>query len=212
MYLRLIKNTKLYFVLFSLLFVSFITQSEAKEGFSYHVSQSNKLPMGKTVISIPVRIQNVQYANHRLGVARHIIKNRLMKVLRRDMGATYSVNVRIKKSVFEKRLVISFSSDTERSQELIEATFQTLQNLVEKGVSKKEVETIKTIQTQRQEKNKTSNQYWIKNLSLREKHGFSLEGIVIVDKVIKNLRLNEVEDVVRQIFLKRNISIATGIR
>jgi predicted Zn-dependent peptidase len=186
-----------------------VSAADAQE-IASHLTVSERLSEGKTQINIPVKVDGIHYASHRLNASTRVIKEHLMQVLRREMGATYHVSVKVQTHKSQKFVSISFSSAPERTQELIAATLDTLHMLSQKGATQKEVDAIKLSQRERLEQKLQNNDYWMRALVERTEKGYSIDGIKSTVSVIDSLTRQELSQTLKQVDPKDDYSIVCG--
>ena len=102
-----------------------------------------------------------------MGALTRILEVRLRDVLREDLGGTYGVRVNGQISRIpnpEYSLSISFGSDPERAEELIDFVYAELEKLKESGPTEQEIATVKAQLRRSYETNVRENGYWLNRL------------------------------------------------
>jgi zinc protease len=102
-----------------------------------------------------------------MGAVTSILEVRLRNVLREDLGGTYGVRVSGQISRIpnpEYSVSISFGSDPERADELIDFVYAELEKLKESGVTEQEIANVKAQARRSYETNIRENGYWLNRL------------------------------------------------
>ncbi len=107
---------------------------------------------------------------NRLGmrILRAVLDTRLREVVREEMSGTYGVSVGSSYDLFPEpdySISISFGSDPERVQELVDAIFGELRNLRANGPSAEDVEAAKEQERRRKETSLEENAWWVSQLA-----------------------------------------------
>ena len=205
----------IYFVfILTVLLLSFSFSNifaDISEDIASHSFSSSRLSKGKVEIKIPIKISGINYSAHYLKTSTRLIKERLMEVLRRDMGATYHVSVQINKEKSQDWINISFSSASEKTEKLIRATFETLHTMSQFGVIQKDVDRMKLTEMLRLEKKRNTNDYWMQALVASDENAFPIEWIENVAQVINSINRVEVNQTLHQIYPKNDYRILYGL-
>ncbi|MGK0183052.1 MAG: zinc protease [Halioglobus sp.] len=183
------------------------------EGVTRKTVSSGSSTTGLTQINIPVNITEGRYKSHRLQSVVQVLKSRLMKTLRRDMGGTYHVKVKCHNPLFsstQNLITITFSCDPADTKELVYAAFKEIYYLKTKGITQSEVNNLKTLQELRFQKRLSSNSFWMASLFKRYRLGISPEGIYGTSQVISSMSVDDMQVVIDQIFPLKDYSILTS--
>ena len=113
--------------------------------------------------------------SQRLGIAAMtaVLRSRLREVLREELGGTYSVTVG---STFswrpegQYRLSITFGSDPERADELLDAVYGEIERLKGSPPTEAEVNDVREAQRRTWETNQESNSWWLNVLDGRYRY------------------------------------------
>lgn len=183
------------------------------EGVTRKTVSSGNSTTGLTQINIPVNITEGRYKSHRLQSVVQVLKSRLMKTLRRDMGGTYHVKVKCHNPLFSRTqnlITITFSCDPADTQSLVYAAFNELYRLKTKGITQNEVNNLQTLQELRFQKRLSTNNFWMTSLFKRYRLGLSPEGIYGTSQVIKSMSVDDMQVIIDQIFPLKDYSILTS--
>jgi hypothetical protein len=193
------------FIIKAFIIIAAFTTSTAVEGslsadLAQNMTVSSSLSKGKTEIIIPFKAKGLSTGN--INVASSIIRDQLRNVLRKDMGATYSVNVRIKnqgQNSNDKVLIVKFSSNKEKQIPLLEAAFKTLRRLSVEGISQEQAKIYQTLHQQRLKKETQKNSYWLSVLSHGAKKNISFTKFGSLDKRYDQINAASLKQTFKQI-------------
>ncbi|MCB9274353.1 MAG: insulinase family protein [Lewinellaceae bacterium] len=138
------------------------------------------------------------------------LRIRLREALREDKGGVYGVSlngVLLPYPKPEYRLTLSFNSEPERAQELIEAAKAEIRQMQETGPPEDVLEKVRETQRQNRIKGLKENSFWLGQISTRLQHGIPLEGILLnhYEPYIDGLNPQSVKEMAQQCFVKNRL-------
>ncbi len=130
-----------------------------------------------------------------------VLRIRLREVMREDMGGTYGVGVgasgeRDPRERYQFR--ISFGSDPDRVDELIQALFNEIDRLKTEGPSREDIDKVKEQQRRAREENLRDNGYWLSQLIIHDRYGRDYRDILTYEKLIDSLTAEDVQEAARR--------------
>ena len=121
-----------------------------------------------------------------------VLRTRLREVLREELGGTYSVGVSSGVSWRPEgayRLTISFGSDPERADELLDAVYAEIERLHRSPPTEGEVNDVREVLLRTFETNLESNSYWLSQLGARYRYWLDQLNMRVIDRYPSGDRL-----------------------
>jgi zinc protease len=147
--------------------------------------------------------------SYRLSSMIEYMRIKLREELREDKGGVYGVNIygggsKIPNEVYN--ITISFNSDPERTDELIEAAKDVIQKAKREGPSEEDLNKVKEIQRQGKIKNMKENRYWSRQIENKIRYGQELESIMMpaFELKLNSLTTEDIKDYARKYFSSNN--------
>ena len=119
-----------------------------------------------------------------------ILQNRLLEVIREELGGTYSITAGANYGKFPKpeySITIQFGSSPERADDLIKRVFEEIEKFKTSGPTEKQLNDEKEALIREFETNSKQNGYLLSQLYLRHFHGEDQAGIWTVPEFYKKL-------------------------
>jgi zinc protease len=119
-----------------------------------------------------------------------ILQNRLLEVIREELGGTYSITAGANYSKFPKpeySITIEFGSSPERTDDLIKRVFEEIEKFKSSGPTEKQLNDEKEALIREFETNSKQNGYVLSQMYLRNFHGEDLGGIWMIPEYYKKL-------------------------
>ena len=133
-----------------------------------------------------------------------VLRTRLREVMREDMGGTYSVGVSASLSSRPEgayRLSISFGSDPERADELVEVVFREIAGLQNSPPTEAEVHDAREALRRAFETNWESNAYWRNQISYAYRRGVKpVESLLTYEASIDAVTPADIQELARRYF------------
>ena len=123
-------------------------------------------------------------------VMSEILQDRLLEVIREELGATYSITASANYSKFPKpeySIMIQFGSSPERTDDLIKRVFEEIEKFKTSGPTEKQLNDEKEAQIREFETNSTQNGYLLSQIYLRYLNGEDMAGIWMVPEFYKKV-------------------------
>ncbi len=137
---------------------------------------------------------------------------RLRERLREDLGGTYSVGVRgaINRAPEEGySIAISFGSDPDRVEELIEVVFAEIDSISANGPSADDRDKVQQLQRRSHETNLEQNPWWVGQLLSAEQYNADPLNILKFDELVGSLTPEMMRDVAREFLRTDNYVIVS---
>ena len=119
-----------------------------------------------------------------------ILQDRLLEVIREELGATYSITAGANYSKFPKpeySIMIQFGSSPERTDDLIKRVFEEIEKFKTSGPTEKQLNDEKEAQIREFETNSTQNGYLLSQIYLRYLNDEDMAGIWMVPEFYKKV-------------------------
>lgn len=134
-----------------------------------------------------------------------ILRIKLRESMREDKGGVYGVSLRGNLSKDPKEdysITLSFNSDPERVEELIQTALKDIESVIESGVEDKNIQKVQETQRQSRIKNIKENNFWLGQLSARYRQGLSLDGIKleVYEKYVNGLNSKDLQATAKKYF------------
>ena len=126
-----------------------------------------------------------------------ILQNRLLEVIREELGATYSITAGANYAKFPKpeySITIEFGSSPERTDDLIKRVFEEIEKFKTSGPTEKQLNDEKEALIREFETNSKQNGYLLSQIYLRHLHGEDQAGIWMVPEFYKKLDAATVQE------------------
>jgi zinc protease len=122
--------------------------------------------------------------NYELKSMVDIMRIKLRESMREDKGGVYGVRVSSNTSKVPQEkysITISFNSDPDKTQELLDTALQDIGNLMSNGPEQTDVDKVKETQRQEQIKNLKQNRFWMNSINNALKLDGDMSKITIED-------------------------------
>lgn len=138
-----------------------------------------------------------------------ILKIKLRESMREDKGGVYGVSLRgnVFKEPKERFTInLSFNSEPERVEELIQTAFNDINTVMEKGVEEKDIHKVQETLKQGRVKRMQENNFWLGQLSARYRSNLPLDGIKleVYETYINGLNSDDLKATANQYFTGEN--------
>lgn len=133
--------------------------------------------------------------NHRFNSLSDLLNIRLREVIREEAGGTYGVGAagwRFREPHPRVFMQVFFGMDPERSDELIERTFEVIEEVRREPVDEDYVERIQAQQRESYRRNLRENSYWLASLEFAVEHGRDLATIPEFPRLIDGLTAEDI--------------------
>ncbi len=147
--------------------------------------------------------------SYRLNSTIDYLRIKLREELREDKGGVYGVGIygggsRMPDERYS--ITISFNSDPERTDELIEAAKSVIQNAKREGPSDEDLKKVKEIQRQAKIKNMKENRYWSRQIESKVRFSDPLESILMptFENKLNSLNGDHIKEYARKYFNSNN--------
>ena len=147
--------------------------------------------------------------NYKLSSMIEYLRIKLREELREDKGGVYGVNIygggsKIPNGRYS--ITISFNSDPERTDELMEAAKMVIRKAKDEGASDEDLAKVIEIQRQGKIKNMKENRYWLSQIDNKLKYGQSLESILMptFETKVNSLTNDDIKQFARDFFNSNN--------
>ncbi len=160
-------------------------------------------PKSQTHITYFKRMKNDFDDMYYLDVACDVLQVRLRKLLREEMGSTYSVRVGYKSmqpATSFTETYISYSNDPNVSEVMVEAVKQEIKKLKKHGPTQDEVDNIIKKNLNQRETDLEKNSYWIRKLERSVKYGKNLRDVLTEDDRIQSVTPKIVQKMIKKHF------------
>lgn len=134
-----------------------------------------------------------------------VLRIKLRESMREDKGGVYGVSLR--GSIFKEpkerfSITLSFNSEPERVEELIQTALGEIDSVMLQGVAQKDIQKVQETQRQSRIKQLQENNFWLSQISARYRSNLSLEGIALeaYEKYIKGLNSKELQTTAKKYF------------
>ena len=201
-----------------------VSQKEERspEAFDYVKGEQEFLKHFNTTniadISMKYRSQ-MPYTLHNTSVVtvmKDILKVRLRNLIREEKSGTYGVGVdcRLTPEIKSKaECEIRFSSDPERSDELIANIVESVEQFKKEGPSEQELKNVKTEYAVFYKRAKENNNFWAAVILESAKSGIEIEKYLSLAKDIESVTAKEVEDAAKTLlgkdrFISKRVPVA----
>lgn len=136
-----------------------------------------------------------------------ILDTRLIERLRENEGGVYSPSVQLSRTKIPESyfmLSINFTCQPQRADELIMATNEEINQLLNEGPTPEELDTFITQKLHQFEKNIRSNNYWLNSLTALERDELYPEHVLKYDQFVKKMKPDRLKKVLKKLFKNRS--------
>ena len=139
---------------------------------------------------------------------------RLNETVREKIGGVYSIGAygwKVKYPNQSYVFIISFNSDPERQEEIIEAIEQEIENLQENGFGQSYLDKVNKQMLQKYQEEYKTNDFWIWNLEFYDWIKEPYSNIYSKEQLHQQRTLKEIVNLARKTFIKRNYMFLTHL-
>ena len=147
--------------------------------------------------------------NYRLSSMIDYLRIKLREELREDKGGVYGVGIygggsRMPNERYS--ITISFNSDPERTDELLEAAKSVIQKAKSEGPNEEDLNKVKEIQRQAKIKNMKENRYWSRQIETKVRFNDPLESIMMptFEEKLNSLTADDIKEYAKKYFDSNN--------
>lgn len=136
-----------------------------------------------------------------------ILQNRLMEVIREELGGTYGISANSGYSKFPKQeysITIQFGSSPDRTDDLIKRVFEEIEKLKTNGPTEKQLNDEKEALLREFETNSKQNGYLLAQIQARYFNGEDPAGVWLVPEFYKKLDAATVQEAAKQYLDTKN--------
>jgi zinc protease len=136
-----------------------------------------------------------------------ILQNRLLEVIREELGGTYSITASPGYSKFPKQeysISINFGSSPDRTDDLIKRVFEEIEKFKANGPTEKQLIDEKEALIREFETNSKQNGYLLTQIQLRYYHGEDPAGVWMVPEFYKKIDAAMVQQAAKQYLDTKN--------
>jgi len=142
-------------------------------------------------------------ANYELKSMVDVMRIKLRESMREDKGGVYGVRVSSNTQKFPSEnysINISFNSDPDKTQELLDTALQDIGNMMSNGPEQADVEKVKETQRQEQIKALKQNRFWMNNInrSLKQDDDMSKITIENMDMAREKLTAKDIQNAAKK--------------
>ncbi|MEL6925404.1 MAG: insulinase family protein, partial [Bacteroidota bacterium] len=139
-----------------------------------------------------------------------LMRIKMRESMREDKGGVYGVRVSGRASQYPEEkytITISFNSEPDKAEELIQTAMQDIKNAKEKGAEEKDLTKVKETQKQSRIKDLKENRFWLGQLSTTYQNGLdpSRIGLEELEKLMKGLDSEAIKSAANQYFDTENM-------
>lgn len=142
-----------------------------------------------------------------------ILQNRLIEVLRDQLGATYGVGVFMSQPFFldlsNLQIQVYFTSQAKDRDQMVELTRNGIQEMMKYPPLDQEIQTAKKLALETKKKEKLSNSYWLDNIIISRVLDVSLDNILDYQTHINALNKELLLETAKMMFISDNFSLIT---
>ena len=139
---------------------------------------------------------------------------RLNETVREKIGGVYSIGAygwKVKYPNQSYVFIISFNSDPERQEEIIEAIEQEIENLQENGLSQSYLDKVNKQMLQEYREEYKTNDFWLSTFEFYDWIKEPYSNIYRVEQLHQQRTLKEIVNLARKTFIKRNYMFLTHL-
>jgi zinc protease len=125
-----------------------------------------------------------------LGSLSDLLELRLTQRLREQLGGTYGVNVGAslaREPYANYQVAVAFGSAPDRVEELTRAVFEVIESVKRDGPTAAELKEVTETQRRERETSLLQNQFWLSTIASYDQNGWTLGGVLALDRSIKGL-------------------------
>ena len=139
---------------------------------------------------------------------------RLIETVREKIGGVYSIEAygwKVKDPNQSYVFIISFNSDPDRQEEIIEAIEQEIENLQENGFGQSYLDKVNKQMLQEYQEKYQTNDFWLNTFQFYDRINEPYSNIYRVEQLHKQRTLKEIVNLARKTFVKRNYMLLTHL-
>ncbi len=142
-------------------------------------------------------------ATYKMYPIRNILRNRLRETVREKLSGVYSISVILRyldypSDDFLGR--ISFTCDPKRKEEIIKNTMEIVEDFIEKGITKEELESARKAQILSIEKSGKENKFLSNNIALNILKNEEIISSKDIVNIVKEYDLDEINKLIQYVF------------
>ena len=139
-----------------------------------------------------------------------ILRIKFRESMREDKGGVYGVSLRgnlYKEPKEDYRITLSFNSEPDRVEELIQTALNDIQMVMEEGVKVENIQKVQETQRQSRIKGLKENNFWLGQITARYRSDLPLDGIKLehYEKYVSSLNSEDLKATAKTYFTGNNL-------